>query len=69
MLNDLHEIRKKVPVGVSKLIMDCIKDNPAGRPRNMMMVISRLDLMIHSILGNKIRANKNGNNNNGANNT
>ncbi len=64
-----HEIRKKVPVGVSKLIMDCIKDNPADRPRNMMMVISRLDLMIHSILGNKIRANKNGNKNYGANNT
>jgi serine/threonine-protein kinase len=64
-----HEIRKKVPVGVSKLIMDCIKDNPADRPRNMMMVISRLDLMIHSILGNKLRANKNGNNNYGANNT
>ncbi len=64
-----HEIRKKVPVGVSKLIMDCIKDNPADRPRNMMMVISRLDLMIHSILGNKIRANKNGNNNYGANNS
>jgi serine/threonine protein kinase len=61
-----HEIRKKVPVGVSKLIMDCIKDNPADRPRNMMMVISRLDLMIHSILGNKIRANRNGNNNYGA---
>ncbi|MHC4213694.1 MAG: serine/threonine-protein kinase [Planctomycetota bacterium] len=62
-----HKIRKKVPVGVSKLIMDCIKDDPSDRPRNMMMVISRLDLMIHSILGNKIRANKNGNNNNGAN--
>jgi serine/threonine-protein kinase len=59
-----HEIRNKVPVGVSKLIMDCIKDDPADRPRDMTMVISRLDLMIHSILGDKIRTNKNGSNNN-----
>jgi serine/threonine-protein kinase len=59
-----HEIRKKVPIGVSKIVMDCIKDDPAERPRNMMMVISRLDLMIHSILGDKIRTNKNASNNN-----
>jgi len=59
-----HEIRSKVPIGVSKLIMDCIKDNPEGRPRNMMMVISRLDLIVHSILGDKIRTNKNASNNN-----
>jgi serine/threonine-protein kinase len=54
-----HEIRTQVPIGVSRLVMDCIKDNPEDRPRNMMMVVSRLDLMIHSILGDKLRANKN----------
>ncbi|HUW18228.1 MAG TPA: serine/threonine-protein kinase [Sedimentisphaerales bacterium] len=59
-----HEIRDKVPTGVSRLVMDCIKDNPAERPRDMMTVISRLDLMIHSILGDKIRTNKNAPNNN-----
>jgi len=59
-----HEIRSKVPIGVSKLIMDCIKDNPEDRPRNMMAVVSRLDLIIHSILGDKIRANRNGSRNN-----
>ncbi len=58
-----HEIRSKVPIGVSKLIMDCIKDNPTDRPRNMMTVVSRLDLIIHSILGDKIRANRNATNN------
>ncbi|MHC4475051.1 MAG: serine/threonine protein kinase [Planctomycetota bacterium] len=57
-----HEIRKQVPIGVSRLVMDCIKDNPEDRPRNMMMVISRLDLMIHSILGDKLRANRNASN-------
>jgi len=59
-----HEVVKKVPIGVSKLVMDCIKDNPTERPRNMMMVISRLDLMIHSILGDRIKTNKNASNNN-----
>jgi len=59
-----HQIRKKVPIGVSKLVMDCVQDNPAERPRNMMTVISRLDLTIHSILGDKIKAYKNGANNN-----
>jgi serine/threonine-protein kinase len=59
-----HEIRDKVPIGVSKLIMDCIKDNPEDRPRDMTTIISRLDLIIHSIIGDKIRANKNASNNN-----
>ncbi len=54
-----HELRKKVPVGVSKLVMDCVKDNPAERPRSMLTVISELDLMIHSILGDKIKTDKN----------
>jgi len=59
-----HEIRKKVPVGISKLVMDCVKDNPTERPRNMMTVISKLDLMIHNILGDKITTDKNAASNN-----
>ncbi len=48
-----HEVRKQIPLGVSKLVMDCIKDDPAKRPRNMRAVISRLDMIIHSIMGDK----------------
>ena len=59
-----HELRKKVPPRTSKLVMDCVKDNPAERPRNMMTVISKLDLMIHSILGDKIKTDKNAASNN-----
>ena len=59
-----HEVKKQIPPGVSKLVTDCVKDNPAERPRNMMTVISRLDIMIHSILGDRIKANKNAANNN-----
>jgi serine/threonine-protein kinase len=59
-----HEIKKRIPIGISKLAMDCVKDDPLERPRNMMTVISRLDLLIHSILGGKIKPNKNASNNN-----
>ncbi|MHC4571289.1 MAG: serine/threonine-protein kinase [Planctomycetota bacterium] len=50
-----HELRKQLPIGISKFVMDCAEDNPSDRPPNMMTVISRLDLLIHSILGRKIK--------------
>jgi len=58
-----HELRRQLPVGISKLVMDCVKQDPAERPGNMVEVMSRLDLMIHSIFGSKIRANRNASNN------
>ncbi len=58
-----HELKHQLPMGVSKLVMDCIQDDPAERPGNMMDVISRLDLIIHSIFGSKIKANRNASNN------
>jgi eukaryotic-like serine/threonine-protein kinase len=59
-----HELKKQLPVGISKLVMDCIEDDPVNRPSNMMTVISRLDLMVHSIFGGKIKTNKNASNSN-----
>jgi len=59
-----HELKKQLPMGISKLVMDCIENDPANRPRNMMTVVSRLDLMVHSIFGGKIKTNKNASNNN-----
>jgi len=47
------DIRPQIPAGISKLVMDCVEEDPAKRPTDMMSVISRLDLMIHSILSNK----------------
>ena len=55
--------KQQIPIGVSKLVMDCVRQDPAERPSNMMDVISRLDLMIHSIFGGKIKANRNASNN------
>ncbi|MFA5239175.1 MAG: serine/threonine-protein kinase [Phycisphaerae bacterium] len=59
-----HELRKQLPIGISKLVMDCIEDDPAKRPRNMMMLISRLDLLVHSILAGQIKTDKDASNNN-----
>jgi serine/threonine-protein kinase len=59
-----HELKKGVPIGISRLVMDCVKDKPTQRPPNMMTLISRLDMMIHSLLGSKIKTKKNASNNN-----
>jgi serine/threonine protein kinase len=53
-----HELKPRIPERISKLVMDCVKDDPAQRPTNMMMVITRLDLIIHSLIGRKIKTNK-----------
>jgi serine/threonine protein kinase len=50
-----HECRKQVPLGISKLVMDCVENKPSKRPRDMATVISRLDLLIHSILVHKTK--------------
>lgn len=52
-----HERKKGIPTGVSKLVMECVKEDPAERPRDMNTVTSRLDLVIHSILGGRIKKN------------
>jgi len=54
-----NEIKKRIPANVSNLVMDCIEDDPAKRPANMMTIISRLDLMVHNIFGRKIKAYRN----------
>ena len=59
-----HEIKKGLPMGISNLVMDCIENDATKRPRSMMDVMSRIDLMVHSIFGGKIKTNKNASNNN-----
>jgi serine/threonine protein kinase len=48
-----HEIKPKIPVGVSNLIMECVDEKPWNRPSDMPTLISRLDLLIHMIAGGK----------------
>ena len=49
-----HQIYKKIPLGISKLVMDCVKEVPSQRPANMTEIVSRLDLLIHSIFEKKL---------------
>jgi serine/threonine-protein kinase len=58
-----HELRKKLPIPISKLVMDCVKSEPAERPSNMLEITSSLDSMIHTIFGGKIRATRNASDN------
>lgn len=54
-----HDIHSRIPIGISNLVMECVEEDPAKRPLDMMTVISRLDIMIHSILSNKPKTNNN----------
>ncbi|MHC4753921.1 MAG: serine/threonine-protein kinase [Planctomycetota bacterium] len=59
-----HEIKKRIPIGISKLVMDCVKNDAKERPQNMLAIMSRLDEMIRDLLGDKIKTTKNASNNN-----
>jgi serine/threonine-protein kinase len=53
-----HKIKKQIPVAISELVMECVKEDPAERPTNMMAIVTELDAMIHDIFGEKIKANR-----------
>lgn len=50
-----HEIQKQISEPISKLVMDCVKEDPIQRPKNMLEIISRLDVLIHGILGGTLK--------------
>ncbi len=52
-----HEIYQKIPKHVSEIVMDCVQKRPADRPSNMAEIISRMDVIIREIFGNKIAGN------------
>jgi len=52
-----HQVHHRIPVGISMLVMDCVKDDPLERPATMSQVITRIDLLIHSILDDKAKKN------------
>ncbi len=49
-----HQIYKKIPLSVSNLVVDCVKEEPSKRPKSMANVVTRLDLLIHSIFAKRI---------------
>lgn len=44
-----HEVSSEVPLPLSRLVTDCIRINPAQRPPSMNDVVSRLDLVAHTL--------------------
>lgn len=49
-----NEYTKRIPLGLSNLVMECVRENPVDRPSSMSDVISRLDILIQSIMGSKL---------------
>ncbi|MGC9455568.1 MAG: serine/threonine-protein kinase [Phycisphaerae bacterium] len=60
-----NEINKGVPESLSKLVMHCIRPKPSARPANMEKVVSRLEVITHS-LNRNLHANGGNLNGNGA---
>jgi serine/threonine-protein kinase len=55
-----NQIYPKIPVELSDLVMECVKDKPSDRPSNMSELIGRLDVMIRAIFGTKLSLNASG---------
>lgn len=53
-----HELKPQIPLPVSDLVIECVQDNPADRPQDMLQVVARLDNMIQQIFGQRLKAKK-----------
>ncbi len=45
-----EQINEDVPASLSKLVMDCVDPQPSRRPANAKEVVSRLDLIVHTLV-------------------
>jgi serine/threonine-protein kinase len=54
-LKSPHEIKPQISEPISNLVMDCVKEDPTKRPKNMLEVMLRLDVLIHDILRGTIK--------------
>ena len=48
-----HEIYKKIPLKVSELVVNCVREKPSDRPENMSEITAILDMLIREIFGNR----------------
>ena len=55
-----HQLYPKIPVELSDMVMDCVKDKPSDRPSNMSEITGRLDVLIRAIFGTKLSLNASG---------
>ncbi|MBL7106238.1 MAG: serine/threonine protein kinase [Phycisphaerae bacterium] len=59
-----HVLQRKIPLSLSNLVSQCVKEDPLERPAGMNDIIKKLDAMIHEITGGKLKNNKNAAKNN-----
>lgn len=55
-----NQMYPKIPIELSDLVMECVKDKPSDRPSNMGELIGRLDVLIRAIFGTKLSLNASG---------
>lgn len=49
------EIKPLLSAEISELVMDCVKNNPQERPNSMLEIITRLNKIVHNLLGDKLK--------------
>jgi hypothetical protein len=52
-----HDIKPQISEPISNLVMECVREDPAKRPKNMLEVVSRLDVFIHGLLSGVMKKN------------
>jgi len=52
-----HKVYSKIPLEVSKIVMDCVQEKPTDRPASMSEIIARVDVLIRQIFGSRFTNN------------
>ena len=55
-----NQVYPKIPIELSDVVMECVKDRPSDRPSSMSEIIGRIDVLIRAIFGNKLSLNASG---------
>jgi eukaryotic-like serine/threonine-protein kinase len=54
-----RQLKCQIPNTISELVMACVQDEPADRPRDMTQIVSSLDALIQEIFGDRIKVRRN----------
>ncbi len=54
-----RQLKPLIPNTISDLVMGCVQDEPADRPRDMTEIVSNLDVLIQEIFGDRIKVRRN----------
>jgi serine/threonine protein kinase len=54
-----RQLKPLIPSTISELVMGCVQDEPADRPRDMTQIVSNLDGLIQQIFGDRIKVRRN----------